>query len=48
MNEKKDSIEYDIKQINNGYILLMSTGDWEVLNAIKDFMTFQGSEHVMH
>lgn len=48
MNEKKDLIEYDIKDINNGSILLMNTKDNEVINAIREFMNFQGSEHMMH
>lgn len=48
MNEKKDLIEYDIRQISNGSILSMITNDKEVINAIRDFMEYQGSEHLMH
>ncbi len=48
MNEKKDSIEYDIKQLNNGLALSMITKDKEVIDAIRHFMEYQGSEHMMH
>ncbi len=48
MNEKKELIEYDIRQISNGSILSMSTNDKVVINAIRDFMEYQGSEHMMH
>jgi len=48
MNEKKDLIEYNIRQISNGSILSMITNDKEVINAIRDFMEYQGSEHLMH
>jgi hypothetical protein len=48
MIEKKDLIEYDIRQINNGSILSMITNEKEVINAIRDFMEYQGSEHLMH
>jgi hypothetical protein len=48
MIEKKDLIEYDIRQISNGSILSMITNEKEVINAIRDFMEYQGSEHVMH
>lgn len=48
MNEKKDLIEYDIRQISNGSILSMITNDKEVINAIRDFIEYQGSEHLMH
>ena len=48
MNEKKELIEYDIRQISNGSTLSMSTNDKEVINAIRDFMEYQGSEHLMH
>ncbi|MBA3749982.1 MAG: hypothetical protein H0X03_03660 [Nitrosopumilus sp.] len=48
MNEKKYLIEYDIKHNNNNSILVMSTKDKEVIDAISDFMNFQGSEHVGH
>jgi hypothetical protein len=48
MNEKKDLISYGTQHIKNGSILLMSTKDMEVINAIREFMNFQGSEHMMH
>lgn len=48
MNEKKDSIGYDIRQLNNGSALSMITKDKEVIDAIRDFMEYQGSEHMMH
>ena len=49
MNEKKDLIECcDLRQISNGSILSMFTNDKEVINAIRDFMEYQGSEHPMH
>jgi len=48
MNEKKDLIQYDIRQANNGSILSMITKDKEVTNAIRDFMEYQGSKHMMH
>ncbi len=48
MSEKKDLIEYNIRQISNGSILSMITDDKEVINAIRNFMEYQGSEHLMH
>jgi plastocyanin len=48
MTEKKDFIKYSIKDINNGAILILETKDKELLDAIHQFMAFQGAEHLGH
>ena len=48
MSEKKDFIKYSINEINNGATLILETKDKELLNAIHQFITFQGTEHLGH
>jgi len=48
MSEKKDFIKYSINEINNGATLILETKDKELLNAIHQFITFQGAEHLGH
>jgi plastocyanin len=48
MSEKKDLIKYSINEINNGATLILETKDKELLDAIHQFMAFQGTEHVGH
>lgn len=48
MTERKDMIRYDIKQINNGSILLLTTNDQQLISAIHQFIAFQSSQHVGH
>ncbi|MFB5599998.1 MAG: hypothetical protein ACE5SW_07210 [Nitrososphaeraceae archaeon] len=48
MNEKKDFIAYSINEIDNGATLILETKDKELVDAIHQFMTFQGTEHPEH
>jgi hypothetical protein len=48
MAEKKDLINYSIQQIKNGYMLVLTTSDGQLIEAIKQFMAFQASQHAGH
>jgi hypothetical protein len=48
MAEKKDLINYSVQQIRNGYTLVLTTSDRELVAAIKQFMVFQASQHSGH
>jgi hypothetical protein len=48
MTEKKDLIKYSIQNLGNGAILILDTGDDEVINAIHQFIDYQGSQHQGH
>jgi hypothetical protein len=48
MTEKKDLIKYRIQDLANGMILILDTRDDEVINAIHEFMNYQGSQHQGH
>ena len=48
MTAKKDLINYSIKDIDGGSILILTTNDTQVLNAIQQFMNFQSSQHMGH
>ena len=48
MNEKKDLIQYSTRQIEGGEILVLTTNNPEVLDAIKQFLDFQSSQHMGH
>ena len=48
MSEKKNFIEYNINEINNGGTLILETKDKELLAAIHQFITFQNTEHYGH
>jgi len=48
MSEKKDLIKYSINEIDNVATLTLETKDRELLDAIHQFMTFQGTEHLGH
>ncbi|MHB8603103.1 MAG: hypothetical protein ACYC6W_12400 [Nitrosotalea sp.] len=48
MTEKKDLIQYSIKDIDGGSVLILTTNDTELLNAIQQFMNFQSSQHMSH
>jgi hypothetical protein len=48
MAEKKNLIKYSIKELDNGAALVLTTDDSELLQAIQQFMEFQGSEHHGH
>jgi hypothetical protein len=41
MTAKKDLINYSIKDTDGGSILVLTTNDTELLNAIQQFMNFQ-------
>jgi protein-disulfide isomerase len=46
MTEKKDLIQYSTLQIEGGEVLVLTTNDAELLDAIKQFMEFQSSQHM--
>jgi hypothetical protein len=48
MTEKKGLINYSTREIRNGAILILDTRDDEVINAIHQFMNYQGSQHHGH
>jgi hypothetical protein len=48
MGEKKDFIKYSINEIDNGATLILETKDKELVDAIHQFMIFQGTEHQGH
>jgi len=48
MTEKKDFIKYTINEIDNGSTLILETKDEQILDAIHQFMAFQGTEHLGH
>jgi hypothetical protein len=48
MAKKKDMIGYSIEQLDNGSALILKTDDKELLNAIQQFMQYQGMEHKGH
>lgn len=48
MTAKKDLIQYSIKDIDGGSILILTTDDTELLDAIQQFMNFQSSQHMGH
>ena len=48
MTEKKNLINYSIKDIDGGSVLILVTNDTELLNAIQQFMNFQSSQHMSH
>ena len=48
MTAKKDLIQYSIKDIDGGSVLILTTNDTELLNAIQQFMNFQSTQHMGH
>ena len=48
MAEKKDLINFSISDIEHGGALTLTTNDVDILDAIKQFMAFQSSEHMGH
>ena len=48
MTAKKNLIQYSIKNVDNGSILILTTNDAELLDAIQQFMNFQSSQHMGH
>ena len=48
MTTKRDLIQYSIKDIDGGSILILRTNDTELLGAIQQFMNFQSSQHMGH
>lgn len=48
LTAKKDLIQYSIKDIDGGSVLILTTNDTELLNAIQQFMNFQSSQHMGH
>jgi hypothetical protein len=45
---KKRTIKYSINEIDNGATLTLETKDKELIDAIHQFMAFQGTEHQGH
>jgi hypothetical protein len=48
MEEKKDLIKYSVQDLDDGAVLVLSTDDGELLQAMQEFMAFQGGEHQGH
>ena len=48
MTKKKDLIQYSVKNIDGGSVLVLTTNDTELLDAIQQFMNFQSSQHMGH
>jgi DNA-binding transcriptional regulator GbsR (MarR family) len=48
MSEKKDLIKYNIRNLNNGSSLQLTTNDKELIDSIMQFMEFQAREHYGH
>ena len=48
MTAKKNLIQYSSKDVDNGSILILTTNDAELLDAIQQFMNFQSSQHMGH
>ncbi|MGA6991250.1 MAG: hypothetical protein WBX81_12580 [Nitrososphaeraceae archaeon] len=48
MTEKKGLINYSTQDLRNGSILILDTIDDEVINAIHQFMNYQGNQHHGH
>lgn len=48
MAAKKYLINYSIKDIDGGSVLILTTNDTQLLNAIQQFMNFQSSQHMGH
>ena len=48
MAEKKDLINFSMSDIEHGGALTLTTNDVDILDAIKQFMAFQSSEHMGH
>jgi len=46
MTAKKDLIQYSTRQIDGGAVLILTTSDPELLDAIKQFMDFQSTQHI--
>jgi len=48
MSEKKDLIKYDISEMTNGSIVILTTNDTQLVDAIHQFMEFQSNQHYGH
>jgi len=48
MTAKRNLIQYSIKDIDGGSILILTSNDTELLDAIQQFMNFQSSQHMGH
>jgi hypothetical protein len=48
MSQKKDLIKYDVSEMRNGSILMLTTNDTQLIDAIHQFMEFQSSQHYGH
>ena len=48
MAEKKDLMIFSVSDTEHGGVLILTTNDSDILDAIKQFMAFQSSEHMGH
>ena len=48
MSQNKDQIQYHIRDLRNGSILLLITNNSSLINSINEFMTYQSTEHTGH
>jgi hypothetical protein len=48
MTEKKNLIKYTVQYLSNGALLILTTEDPELRQAIQQFMEFQGTAHHGH
>ena len=48
MTAKKNLINYSIKDIDGGSVLILTTNDTQLLNAIQQFMNFQSGQYMGH
>jgi hypothetical protein len=48
MSEKKDLIKYNILEMKNGFSLVLTTNNKELIDAIRQFVEFQARGHYGH
>jgi len=48
MTDKKDLIQYTIKNTEDGAVLILTTKDTELIDAIHQFMDYQSGQHIGH
>lgn len=46
--QKKSLINYSVQDLDNGAVLTLTTNDSELMQAIQQFMSFQGTQHHGH
>ena len=48
MMDRKDHIQYTVKNTEDGAVLVLTTNDAELRDAIRQFMDYQSSQHIGH